>query len=118
MKKIRLTSEEEMKIITYAKNGIYAEDISYIMSLPIKRIKNVLKKNSIRAIRRPLSRKMNYTERLTIEELTKAEKNIEEIAFFMQVSRATIYRELERGGASPQQINRYSAEEAQRKIFG
>lgn len=118
MGKPRITPEEERQIISYAERGIYSEDISYMMSLPINRIKNALKRNSIQGIKRPLSKKMSYPQRLVLQKLTEAGKSLEDIAYIMQVSRATIYRELERGGANPQQIDRYSAEEAQRKLFG
>ena len=60
--------------------------------------------------------RLNYENRKTIEKMCKAGKRAEEIAEAMNVHRATIYHELQRGGAGNGNRHEYSADMAQRAI--
>jgi len=117
MGRVKVNLEEEKQILKYAQEGMYLEDISYILSLPVTRINNCLKRNNTKCISRPISKKMSFADRQKMEKHTRAGKSIEEIAYLMQISRSTVYREIERGGAVGNS-SAYSAEIAQRKLFG
>lgn len=58
-------------------------------------------------------KRLSYEDRKTIEEMCRNGKKADEIAAAMDVHRATIYHELQRGGGNRQQ---YSADMAQRAI--
>lgn len=60
--------------------------------------------------------RLNYENRKTIEKMCKAGKRAEEIAKAMNVHRATIYHELQRGGAGNGNRHEYSADMAQKAI--
>lgn len=60
--------------------------------------------------------RLNYENRKTIEKMCKAGKRAEEIAAAMNVHRATIYHELQRGGAGNGNRHEYSADMAQKAI--
>ncbi len=60
--------------------------------------------------------RLNYENRKTIEKMCKAGKRAEEIAEAMNVHRATIYHELQRGGAGNGNRHEYSADMAQKAI--
>lgn len=61
-------------------------------------------------------KRLSYEDRKTIEAMCRAGKKAEEIAAVMDVHRATIYHELQRGGAGGGNRQQYSAELAQRTI--
>lgn len=61
-------------------------------------------------------KRLSYSDRLNIEKMCKAGKKVKEIADMTGAHRATIYHELERGGAAGGRLKEYSAETAQRKI--
>lgn len=61
-------------------------------------------------------KRLSYEDRKTIEEMCRNGKKADEIAVAMDVHRGTIYRELQRGGASGGNRQQYSADVAQRAI--
>lgn len=61
-------------------------------------------------------KRLSYADRKTIEAMCKSGKRAVEIAEAMGVHRATIYTELERGGAGHGRRQQYSADAAQRAI--
>lgn len=61
-------------------------------------------------------KRLSYEDRKTIEAMCRAGKKAEEIAAAMDVHRATIYHELQRGDAGGGNRQQYSAELAQRTI--
>jgi len=61
-------------------------------------------------------KRLNYSDRKAIEAMCKEGKRVTEIAEAMDVHRATIYHELQRGGADEGRRTQYSAEMAQRAI--
>lgn len=60
--------------------------------------------------------RLNYENRKTIEKMCKEGKKADEIAEAMNVHRATIYHELQRGGAGNGNRHEYSADMAQKAI--
>lgn len=62
-------------------------------------------------------KRMNYKDRERIQEMVKSGAKPDDIAAVIGVHRATIYRELERGGADRENYQRYSADKAQRAIY-
>ena len=61
-------------------------------------------------------KRLSYNDRKGIETMCKNGKKAEEIAEAMGVHRATIYHELQRGGAGSGRRQQYSAELAQQTI--
>lgn len=61
-------------------------------------------------------KRLSYENRKTIEKMCKNGVRVGEIAEAMNVHRATIYHELQRGGAGGGNREQYSAEIAQRAI--
>lgn len=61
-------------------------------------------------------KRLTYFDRRQIERLCKADKGVREIAQAMGVHRATMYHELQRGGAGGGDLKKYSADMAQRAI--
>lgn len=61
-------------------------------------------------------KRLSYEDRKTIEEMCWNGKKADEIAAAMDVHRATIYHELQRGGAGGGNRQQYSADMAQRAI--
>lgn len=61
-------------------------------------------------------KRLSYEDRKEIEAMCKAGKKAREIAEAMNVHRATIYHELDRGGAANGKRQQYSADMAQRAI--
>nr|UWG00954.1 MAG: hypothetical protein [Bacteriophage sp.] len=61
-------------------------------------------------------KRLSYEDRKTIEEMCRNGKKADEIAAAMDVHRATIYHELQRGGAGGGNRQQYSADMAQRAI--
>ena len=59
---------------------------------------------------------MSYENRRAIEKMCKKGMRVVDIAAAIGVHRATIYQELNRGGASGGNISKYSAEDAQKSI--
>lgn len=62
-------------------------------------------------------KRLKYEDRKKIEIMCREGKNVSELAQEMGVHRATIYHELNRGGAGNGKRMLYSAEVAQRAIF-
>lgn len=62
-------------------------------------------------------KKLNYEDRKKIEAMCKAGEKVVDMAETMGVHRATIYHELNRGGAGNGKRKQYNAEVAQRAIF-
>ena len=58
-------------------------------------------------------KRLSYEDRKTIEEMCRNGKKADEIAEAMDVHRATIYHELQRGGAGGGNSLQYSADIAQ-----
>lgn len=61
-------------------------------------------------------KRLNYEDRRRIEAMCKSGKRVAEIAEATGVHRATIYTELERGGAGHGRWQQYSADTAQKAI--
>lgn len=61
-------------------------------------------------------KRLSYEDRKEIEAMCKAGKKASEIAEAMNVHRATIYHELDRGGAANGKRQQYSADTAQKAI--
>lgn len=61
-------------------------------------------------------KRLSYADRKNIETLCRAGKKANEIAEATGVHRATIYTELQRGGAGAGQRQQYSADMAQKTI--
>ncbi len=61
-------------------------------------------------------KRLSYTDRKNIEQMCKTGRKAEEIAEAMGVHRATIYHELQRGGAGSGNRQQYNAELAQQTI--
>ena len=62
-------------------------------------------------------KKMSYKDRQRLEEMIKAGEKAKDMAAEMGIHRATLYRELERGGASGRDHTGYSADRAQKALF-
>lgn len=62
-------------------------------------------------------KRMGYKDRERIEQLVRAGAKAKDIAAEMGVHRATLYRELERGGADGRNHAGYSADRAQKAIY-
>lgn len=62
-------------------------------------------------------KKLNYKDRQRLEEMVKVGEKVTAMAAEMGVHRATLYRELERGGASGRDHTGYSADRAQKALF-
>lgn len=61
-------------------------------------------------------KRLSYEDRQTIEAMCRSGKKVDEIAEAMNVHRATIYHELQRGGAAGGNRQQYNADTAQRTI--
>ena len=61
-------------------------------------------------------KRLSYEDRQTIEAMCRDGKKADEIAEAMSVHRATIYHELQRGGAGGGNRQQYNADAAQRAI--
>lgn len=61
-------------------------------------------------------KRLSYEDRRTIEAMCRSGKKADEIAAALDVHRATVYHELQRGGAGHGRRQQYSADMAQRAI--
>lgn len=61
-------------------------------------------------------KRLSYEDRRTIEAMCRSGKKADEIAAALDVHRATVYHELQRGGAGGGNRKQYSADMAQRAI--
>ena len=62
-------------------------------------------------------KKMSYKDRQRLEKMVRAGEKAKDMAAAMGVHRATLYRELERGGANGRDHSGYSADRAQKALF-
>lgn len=61
-------------------------------------------------------KRLSYEDRKTIEAMCRSGKKADEMAELLDVHRATVYHELQRGGAGGGKRKQYNADVAQRAI--